>query len=360
MENKPLRVYVDAKWRVEGLGISALLYPFWGTPSFANLPFAAATWRHGFDAKYLVLVDTPDEADYLLLPHDCWRVKKLRPDILADITDASRKYKKPILIDASGDASGKIDVPNSRILRINQYRFELPKNEITVPVQCEDLLESYCDGALQVREKSGVPSVGFVGWGRLGGLQRWRSLTKEVPLRIAALFNTKLHTKEKGVFWRERAARIFNLSPRVRADFIIRPSYSGHAGTMVGDAQENRRAFVQNILGTDYTLVVKGDANAATRFYEVLSLGRIPVLIDTACVLPIERLIDYRECCVVIDCKDLARAPAILADLHAKLSSEQFVDMQRKARHIYETYLRYDVFTRYLVEELLSSKPTIT
>ena len=140
----------------------------------------------------------------------------------------------------------------------------------------------------------------------------------------------------------------FDASPRVKTNFIKRLSYSGHVKTVAGDMKKNREEFVDNLINSDYGLVIRGDPNSSQRFYEVMAVGRIPLLIDTECVLPLEHLIDYREFCVIIDYKDLKRAPDILADFHAKLSPEKFRDMQFKAREAYEKYLRIDSFSKFL------------
>ena len=97
---------------------------------------------------------------------------------------------------------------------------------------------------------------------------------------------------------------------------------------------------------------MRGDANAATRFYETLSLGRIPVFIDTACVLPLEDIIDYKDFCVFIDYTDINKAPSILADFHKNITPDKFIAMQKQARYIFRHYLRYDVFSEHLARIL--------
>lgn len=353
MDLKPLKLYVNKDLVAPDMSYTPILYPFWGMGANKEYMLYVDTslGKHGFDQNCFTLVDTPEEAEYILVPHDYWRLKRARPDLLQQMIEEARQYDKPLLVDASGDVSGTVEIPYDkvRVLRINQYRFDLPEYEIKVPVPCEDLLESYCNSELKLRPKSDIATIGFVGWGALSLKQRTRSFVKEIPVRVRALFDKNYEAKIKGVFWREWANKIFQHSKRIKSEFIIRSSYSGNTQDLKGQKEKNRREFIDNILNTDYTLVVRGDANEATRFYEVLSLGRIPVLIDTAVVLPLENLINYKEFCVIIDHRDLKRAPDILAEFHAQLSDEQFVDMQKKARTAFEQYLRYDSFSKYLV-----------
>jgi len=356
MDQAPLKLYVNKAFVASDMSYAALLYPFWGMGTNKDyiLYVDSSLGKHGFDPSYFKLVDSPEEAEYILVPHEFWRLKRSRPDLLELMVQEAQMHHKPLLVDASGDVSGVVSIPyaNVKVLRMNQYRFDAPSYEVKVPVPCEDLLESYCNNKLQLRQKSPVATIGFVGWGNLSLKQRIRSFVKEIPIRVRALGNKQYAAKIKGVFWRERVNRIFKNSNRIKTNFIIRSSYSGNTFDLQGNKEKNRREFIDNILNTDYTLVIRGDANEATRFYEVLSLGRIPVLIDTAVVLPLEQLINYHEFCVIVDHTDVKRAPEILADFHAKLSPEKFTEMQQKARDAFEQYLRYDSFSPYLVRLL--------
>ena len=349
----PLRLYAPRRFAVEGMSHIPILYPFWGIPEKKSMPHVMKAHRgHGLDERYFALVEDPGEAEYFLLPHDYWRMRAKAPERIGEIAEEAMRAGKPLLIDASSDHAGIVNVLNARVLRINQYRFDLPAYEVTMPIQCEDLLEEYREGKHVLRPKRDVPSVGFVGWARLPFPQRMRSLAKEIPLRLRALLDPKQRAREKGVFWRERALKAFAASSRIERNFIVRDSYSGHLQMVQGDLRKNREEYIDNLDASDYGLVVRGDPNIATRFYEVLSMGRIPLLLDTYCVLPLSDLIDYREFTVFLPQEEVSRGPEILAEFHASLSPEKFEDMQKKARDAYETYLRFDSFTPHLVRQL--------
>ncbi len=113
-----------------------------------------------------------------------------------------------------------------------------------------------------------------------------------------------------------------------------------------------RREFIDNMANSDYILCTKGDGNFSIRFYDALSLGRIPLFIDTETVLPLENVINYKDFCVFVDYRDLAHVDKILAEFHKSISDEQFALMQKKARDAFENYLRIDKFTKYLIDRL--------
>lgn len=352
MSKEKLKLYVNKNLLTKNISFIPLLFPFWGYLFKGSAPYAAKVYEYGLNPKYFELVSSIENAEYVLIPYDYWLVQKKHPELLVQMIKEANDSGKPLLIDASRDVAGKIEVPNSRILRINQYRSDVPKNEITVPVPCEDLLESHCNGQIILRDKKDLPVVGFVGWGRLSLKQRMRTLIKELPFLILSVFKRRYVVYRKGVFWREKAIRIFSRSLKVKNNFVIRASYSGNIQTLKGDPVKNREEFIRNIIESDYTLVVRGDANASTRFYEVLSLGRIPVVIDTECMFPLEDKINYQEFCVFINYTDIKKAPEILADFHRKLSPVDFIAMQEKARNVFKKYLRYDGFSYYLAHIL--------
>jgi len=210
----------------------------------------------------------------------------------------------------------------------------------------------YFNGRLQIRKKEDLPVAGFAGWAELPFLLRAKILAKEIPARFMALFDKKRGVLKKGIFFRQRAINILKGSALITANFKIRNFYSGHAKTIHGDFKNVRREFMKNIIDSDYVLCIKGDGNFSTRFYETLSLGRIPLFIDTECVLPLEDTINYKDFCVFVDFRNLSKIDKILADFHKNISDEQFVMMQKKARDAFENYLRIDKFTKYLIGKL--------
>jgi len=103
---------------------------------------------------------------------------------------------------------------------------------------------------------------------------------------------------------------------------------------------------------SDFALSIKGDGNFSLRFFEALSLGRIPLFVNTDCVLPLENIIDYKKFVVFVDHKDIKRIDVILSDFYKNLSDDDFVEMQKQAREAFEKYLRIDSFFK-LIPDIL-------
>jgi hypothetical protein len=139
----------------------------------------------------------------------------------------------------------------------------------------------------------------------------------------------------------------------VKTEFLTRVRY--HAGNEkdTGDNSPQKLDFVRNVLNTDYTVCMRGGGNFSIRLYETLALGRIPVFIDTDCLLPFADKIPYREIFPWVDVKDLPRAADIVADFHQALSDQDFQDLQKICRHLWVEHFTPNGFHRDLQAKIL-------
>ncbi len=353
MDKEVLKFYVNRDCITSKLAYVPLLFPFLGPILKDTIPYLNAAFKqYNFDKLYYELTDDIKEADFVLIPHNYWYFKEKFPGLLKKSVNEALENDKLILIDAQGDFHKRIKIKNAYILRNCQYRFKLRKNEIIIPAPAEDLLETYFEGNLQTRDKNPTPLVGFAGFAKMPFLTFLKSFVKAFFYCFAALFDEKRGVFKKGGIFRSAALKILKKSNLINTNFVIRKFYSGHTATIHGDFETLRREFINNIINSDYTLCVKGDGNYSIRFYETLSLGRIPLFVDTETVLPMEDVLNYKEFCVFADFRDLKRVDKILAEFHNNISNSEFIEMQKKARAAFEENLRMDKFTKYLMGKL--------
>lgn len=352
MRNQPIKLYVPDSYRESERVISMhteLMFPFWGITAKDTMPYVrAAMLQYQYSKDDFVLAENIEDADFVYIPYQYERLKLVNPEKIKVIVREAEEAKKPLLIWGASDIENPIDIPHSVILRVSQYRYSKKPNEVTIPFSAEDLLETYAGGELQIRKKSERPSVGFTGWAEMSVKKRLKTYIKELPVTLSTLLDEKRGAEHKGILFRERALKALSSNARIEPHFKARATYSGHVKTIEGKVEDNRREFVENLLESDYALCVKGDANSSVRFYEALSLGRIPLFLDTSCILPLEDRINYRDFCVFVDWRDVDRIGDVLADFHANTSSQRFEEMQKKARTAYREYLRIDSFSKYL------------
>ena len=90
---------------------------------------------------------------------------------------------------------------------------------------------------------------------------------------------------------------------------------------------------------SDYIICVRGGGNFSARFYETLAMGRIPIFINTDCILPFDNLIDWKRYCVWVEKKELRNIGEKITTFHQSLSNEEFQKLQAECRIIWEQYL---------------------
>jgi len=188
----------------------------------------------------------------------------------------------------------------------------------------------------QPTEKEPLPSVSFCGReGGTLGLTIWEILPKSITRRMAANFfcGTTHGFRAVCAFpLRVDAMRVLQRDSRVKTNFIGR----GKVGLSPRAAGDSRRQFLDNLMGNAYALCVRGSNNQSWRFYEALSLGKIPILIDTNCILPLEDEIPWDRLIVRVPSSQLHELPDRLVAFHSRLSSLEFCQLQKELRSIFE------------------------
>jgi hypothetical protein len=292
---------------------------------------------------FFSLVESPGKADFLLIPHDYFNVHKDK-EYLDGFVRLSFKHRKKLVVFVYGDSDEVVSLPNATILRTSQYRYKHAENEILMPGYTEDLL---FDTYMTIRGKSEKPTVGFCGWADFqnikSALRFWlKVLLQNIRTYILQDSYAKVYTQ--GIFFRKKALKYLEQSPLVNTNFIIRRSYSGHKNTIELPEEQARLEYIQNMIDSDFILCVKGDGNWSYRFYETLSCGRLPVLVDTDISLPLEDIIPYEEFIVRIPWNRLDSIPAEIHNFYESLSEDRYRELQRMARNVFTNYLRIDSF----------------
>jgi len=352
MESK-LTLYINPAWRREGLH-SPLLYPFWGNTNTEESLFAKEMFdAYSFDTSLYTITDDIAKADMVLPPYrHVWFLRHDRA-LLDECVRTARTAGLPLLIDGVGDVEFPLDIENAYVLRIGGYRFIPEKGRIQIPPASDDLLERCCCGTLQIRKKGvGKPVVGFAGWAKLTPLQTLRTVIKELRVRVLGIFDSRYCAVRKGVLWRAKSIGILKRSPLVALNLKVRNSFSGTAKTAEKDMRALRQDFVDTVLNSDYALDVRGDANDSTRLFEILSLGRIPVIVDTERNFPNSDILNYSEFCLIVGFRDIQKLPEKIAEFHKNISPEKYEAMQRKAREAFVKYFRIDAQMHQIVLQL--------
>ncbi len=109
---------------------------------------------------------------------------------------------------------------------------------------------------------------------------------------------------------RARAITTLQRADGIATNFVFRDDTwrdpDGNLGAY-HSSHQYRHEYVANTQASDYVLCTRGWGNFSFRLYETLCLGRIPVFVDTDCVLPAADEIDWRSLCVWVPGSELGR-----------------------------------------------------
>lgn len=325
------------------------------------------------DFGFMRIVDDPNQADFFLLPHNYFSLKKIKgirgtKEYLAPLLRLAEASKKNILVFALADTDEYVDIPHAFVFRYGQYGYRKRDNEIIIPPYTEPALSprlmEYRRNVwkgIALRNKEEKPTVSFCGWADFPNIYRFLTYIVRVGLayaRIYAFGDTHAIVRLHGIYWRRRAMHVLRGSHLLNTVFILRRSYSAQKGrdgenSISGEAAE--KEYIESILHSDFVLAPRGNANASIRFFEALSLGRIPVLIDTDCILPFADKIKYEDFVVVVPYTDIKNAEKRIRVFYDTLSNEEFHRRQTMAREAFEM-LRPDSFLRIVLPELKGKK----
>jgi len=334
-----LNVYSSRESLPPGVPHVALLFPLWGLTGNESTPNVYAPYLSN-GTEYFRMT-SPDEADVFVLPFD-WRYttrffassQTAEAAKRAALVFASRAadFGKPLVAFFVSDSDDEVPLPNSVIFRTSTSR-DLRQNEFGMPVFFEDVLQSNA-GIAALRLKKRFPTVGFCGF---AGYR----LVPNVPLR--GQIRSFARWVRKGfpqLTLRERAIVALRRHPFIETDFILRETSKGR-----GELPPHvRQTFQRNIQSTDYTLCVRGHGNWSVRFYETLAWGRIPLFVDTSCVLPYDFEINYRDVSLWVTSEEIDSIADRLVDFHGALDADQFAHLQRACRSLWEQRLTPDGF----------------
>ena len=322
-----------------------ILFPNLGNGEREN-PFGEKIFA-SFTKPLVEIVEKPELADYLCIPHNYNYIKN-KSEYLASFEALAGSYSKKILIFFPGDSDAEVPLRNSIVFRNSQYKASQRPNEVVIPGYAAHLGEKY---GIHLRSKAEKATTGFCGWATPSSFRGWIAFI---------LAHVKPTPRTQGLYFRIKALNVLKKSRDIISHFIIRSSYSGSAKTLRVDPLEARKDYVENIQNSDFTLSPKGDGNFSIRFFETLSLGRIPLLIDTDCPLPLENEIAYDDFILRVSYKDIKNLPSIVANFYSSLSQEEFEGKQKKCLEAFEKYLKIDAFFAHVLREDFLNKIAYT
>ena len=291
-----------------------------------------------------------EEADFALLPVSLEKYDSTTPEPIKRFINLVQEKQKKLVVFAGHDTNPTYSIPNAIIFSGAIYRSTMQPGYRVYPHFFEDFIKKFKQGNLSVREKGEKPIVGFCGYAPPLNL-KWG---KEKMIGMAKLIANYMGLFDKfpqrsSHSYRARTLITLLRSNKVVCNFLIKNKFGfGALGLNSGNTGESNEEFrlkyINNILGSDYTVCARGYGNNSIRLYETMCCGRIPVFLNTDCVLPFENEIDWKNLCVWVERKDMNKIAEKISKYHANINSEQFKERQLLMRSLWEKYFSPQAF----------------
>lgn len=303
--------------------------------------------------------DNIDCADFFLLP-STWKfyVDTKKVNLASDLLKQFEGHKQRTIIFSSGDYT--VDKPfiNSIIIQSSAYKSRDGLNDnklLAVPTFIDDYLDLYCKGKITYREFMKKPLIGFCGQSNGTWFDYARRKAHIIDLNLRhklGLFKWEPPKIEPTRF-RSKILQNIASSDKLHSNFVLRTRYrAGYTPKVKDPFHSTRMEFVNNIIDSDYTVCVRGGGNFSVRFYETLALGRIPIFVNTDCILPFDEMIKYKDYMVWVEESELPFINQKILDFHNSLNQEKFTELQVACRNLWQTYLTKDGFYIHLADQL--------
>lgn len=343
----PLRIYAGRAYLEPGVRHVPLLWPFFGSGPARDLPRPDLADRYLERAPELFELTDLETADVAVFPHD-WKLVSQSPARAHEFVAEARAAGVTPLLFFTGDSNDPLPFDDVIVVRTSLLRSRRRTGEFAQPGFHEDLLD-YCGGELPVRSKPERATVGFCGVALVeqpsrGAVARSRRAAGIVQRAVLERLGRPL---PQDVFVRARSLEALARQDAVATNVVVRSETGGGAFFPELDRrlwERVRREYVDNAIASDYILCARGVGNWSYRLYETLSLGRIPVFVDTDCVLPYDFLVKWRDYVVWVGRRDVSRIGEKVAAFHERLSESDFVELQHAGRRLWEDYLSPEGF----------------
>jgi hypothetical protein len=347
---KPLIFYTEKKYLPENTGWLEMLYPFWDALD------APIIWQglNIYDnytkigKSFFQISENPLDADFALLPNDWKRYERSGKEKLAEeFVNKARGFDLKTVVFFHSDFEYTIPLSDIIVFRTSLSSKKRKSFEFAMPGWSGDLRNLFPTDNSNTSPDSDKPRVSFCGASRSNSFSLWRQIKEFVKKHFY-----KNRYRFNALNFRYNILLSLGKSNLIETDFILRDSYLGNLKKDDKDILKNlgkrRKEYFDNMVSSQYVLCLRGVGNFSYRFYEAISMGRIPVFINTDCVLPFENFLNYSEFIVWVEPKDLMRIDELILDHYTKLGQSGLADLQNKLRSIWEEYLSPEGFFKNL------------
>jgi len=291
------------------------------------------------------IINTIEKADIVVFPIDYTAFIKDKK-AFSVLNTSAKKHEKPIWIYTAGDYGFTNYIKNSYTFRLGGFDSKLDKKTFVIPSFINDPYDSFLKQDFSVLKKEKLPSIGFVGHAQ-SGISKYikeyiNHLKYQVKRRLGKL-SADYQSFYPSSVKRANYLSILALSNKLNTQFILRDKYRAGSQTQATQ-KESSQQFYDNIFDNGYTFCIRGVGNFSVRFYETLAVGRIPILLNTDCRLPLNNQIDWSKHCLIINENKMQTIEDQILEFHKSLNDDEFENIQKSNRNLWLNTLQREPY----------------
>ena len=310
--------------------------------------------RRGVNSDDFHLVDDIDLAQIVLVPFaiNFYYAEKKMQDLAT--LNALCKEKDRIAYGYVFDDFGIAFQEFSNIVyfRMSGFRSQLSDKNTGLPVAISDQFQRIFKKENSTpNPKNELPTISFCGHASTSLSKRVKEILIFGRENMKRFFQNPIRSDWEpyfaSAFERAKLMKAFENNSLVKTNFIYRNQYRAGARSDE-DLERTTTEYYENILNSDYVLCVRGAGNFSVRFYETLMMGRIPIFVNTDCLLPFEDQINWKNHLVWVEWKDRKDIATIVSDFHKKITNEDFINIQINNRKLWKETLSLNNLMQFL------------
>jgi hypothetical protein len=280
----------------------------------------------------IILVESIEDADIVLVPISIqYLFLNEKKRAFYQISSEVKKKGKKMLVFSAGDYGMSLKGSHIIQIRLGGFKSKMNQSTFIMPPFINDPY-SLMKKEFQVLPKKNKPEIGFVGHSNRSFIKLVKEFLLSFKYNLECIFGVNQTDWQK--FYPSSKIRYIFLetlenSSNICSNFIYRKKYRAGVVNQI-DKEKTSLEFYDNMYNNLYTFCLRGTGNFSVRFYETLAMGRIPVLINTDCKLPLESVINWNKHALIVDENDVNRLPEILLQFHKSHTKEELKIIQEK------------------------------
>ncbi len=273
----------------------------------------------------------------------------------------AKKYNKKVILFYYGEIDDYIKISDNILRYKRSTKRSNPKNEFCLPPFPEDLLPYNDNKITYISPWKSKYSIWYTWYSNYSSiLWFFRYLAVRCIWLISRLRPLKyllMRIQKEDLYatlvnawtWNYCRGKMIKSIKKTKK-YIFNFTQRKHALT-TDTAKNMREEYINNLINSDFPLLIRWFWNYSVRQYEVMSLGKIPIYIDTWAKLPFEDQIAYDKLFIIVPFKDISNIENYI-DTYIKKNKWNFAAIQQKIRNIYKEYFTMESYYTKIISSL--------